>query len=68
MVKTLKNLLKHQESFEAESRYIKLGTRVYQVCSNDDRRLTFDFLRPGQICNPMHFYGENVEKWLSQMY
>ena len=45
MVKTLKNLLqKNQESFEAESWYVHMyhrGLKVYQVCSNDDPRLTF---------------------------
>ena len=28
---------------------------VYQVRSNDDRRSTFDVLRQGQICVPVHF-------------
>ena len=40
--------------------------KVYQVCSNDDRRLTFDFLRQGQICDPIYLYLENVEKPFSQ--
>ena len=42
------------------------GLGVFQVYSNNDRRLTF--LRQGQICVPIHLYGENVEKSFSQMY
>ena len=46
MVKTLKNLiLQNRESFGTESWYIASRTQgfeVYQVCSNDDGRLTFD--------------------------
>ena len=31
----------------------------YQVCPNDDPRLTFDlFLFKGQLCFLMHFYGK----------
>ena len=63
MVKTLKNLLlQNQESFEAKSCYIAFRTQVYQVCSNDNRR----FLWQDQICVPMHLYGENIEKSVSQ--
>ena len=36
---------------------------MYQIRSNDDCRLTFAFLRQGQICLPMHLYGENVCAW-----
>ena len=36
--------------------------KVYQVCSNDDPRITFDFTWPGQICIPILLFGENVEK------
>ena len=44
-----------------------LAFRVYQVCSNDDPRLTFDCLkRQGQIYIPMHLYGENIENSVSQ--
>ena len=39
---------------------------VYQVCSNDNLMLTFDLLWQGQICIPVHLYGENVEKSVSQ--
>ena len=43
MVKTLKNLLLHnQESFMADSWYTASGIKVYQADSNDDSRLTFD--------------------------
>ena len=42
------------------------GLKVYQVGSNHDPRLTFDHLRQGQICIPMHLYGKNVEKSFSQ--
>ena len=63
MVKTLKNLLKNQESFKAE----------YYIYSIRDSRATkfvqmmiivwlLTFLRQGQICIPMHLYGENVLK------
>ena len=36
------------------------------VCSNDDPRLTLNLFKQGQICVPMHLYGENVEKSFSQ--
>ena len=36
------------------------------MCSNDDRRLTFDFLRQGQIYISMHLYWESIEKSVSQ--
>ena len=42
------------------------GLNVYQVCSTDDRRLTFDFFTAGQICIPIYLYGENAEKSFSQ--
>ena len=62
--KTLKNLLQNQESFEADSLY--QGLKVYQVCSNDDHKLTFDLFRQDQICVPMHLYGENIYKLFPQ--
>ena len=40
--KTLKNFLKNQESFKAESWCIASGTQGYQVCSTDDPMETFD--------------------------
>ena len=43
--KTLKNHLRNQESFVAESLYIAwvtLGLQSYKVCSDDDLRMTFD--------------------------
>ena len=42
------------------------GLKIIQVCSNEDQRLTFDLLRHGQICVPMHLYGENIENSVSQ--
>ena len=66
MVKTIKKLLQNQQSFEAESLYIASGTKVYQVCSNDGRRLTLTFLLIGQICAHIYLYGENVEKSFSK--
>ena len=41
--KTLKTpFLQNYESFEAEFRYVALGTQDLQICSNNDPRLTFD--------------------------
>ena len=66
MVKTLKNLLLHnQESFGAKPWYIALRTQGLP-CTNDDRRLTIDLLWQGQICISIHLYWENVEKSFSQ--
>ena len=70
MVETLKNLLlKNQESFGSE-----ILVHVYSI--KDSRSTKFVqmmtvrgpliFLRQGQICVPMHFYGENIEKLFSQ--
>ena len=42
------------------------GLKVYQVDSNDDSRLTFNFLWQGQICIPILLYGENVVKSFSE--
>ena len=59
----LKSLLQNQDSFETESWYITSGTQWYQVCLNDDTRMTFDLLQYGHICVPIHFlYSENIEK------
>ena len=41
---------------------------VYQICSNDDRRLTFDLFY-GKVKFAslyIYIYGENVEKLFSQ--
>ena len=63
--KTLKNLLlQNQKSFE--SWYIASRTQSIPSFSNDDPRLTFDLFTAGQICVPIHLYGENVEKSFSQ--
>ena len=32
---------------------------AYQICSNDDPRLSFDLFSVDQLCFPIHFYGEN---------
>ena len=48
MVKTFKNLLQNQESFEAESWYIASRT----VSSNDDPRLTIDFFTARSKLHP----------------
>ena len=66
MVKTLKNLLQNQESFGAEHRRFK----VYQVCSNDGRRLNFDLFTARsdftRFYQTIHLYPENFEKLFSQ--
>ena len=36
------------------------GLKVYQVCLNDDPRLTF--LQQDQNYIPMHLYEKNIEK------
>ena len=64
--KKLKNLFQNQTSLMLNLDILHWGLKVYQLCSNDDRLLTFDLLRLGQICVPMYLYGENVEKSLSQ--
>ena len=56
--KTLKNLLQNQESFDAESLYISSGTQVYQICSNDDPRKTFDlFMARSNLCSHTFIWG-----------
>ena len=62
-------MVKHLKSFSRTKKALGLnlgiwhrGLKVYQVCSNDDRRLTFDLLRQGQICVPVHLYRENSEQ------
>ena len=64
MVETLKNLLaQSQESFESESWYIaSISTKFVQMMTVSG---PLTFLRQGQICAPMHLYGENVEKSFS---
>ena len=65
MVKTFKNLLlQNQESFKAESWYIALRSTKFIQMVIVGWPLTF--LWQGQICIPMHLYGENVEKSFSQ--
>ena len=64
--KTFKNLLQNQESFGAESWHMASRTHGLPSLFNDDRRLTFDLFWQGQICIPMHVYGEVVEKSFSQ--
>ena len=51
--KTLKNALQNQESFEAESLYIALGTQgLKSLFSDDDPRMTFDFLTTRSNLHP----------------
>ena len=66
--KTLKSLfLQNQESFEGESWYIASRLKVYQICSNDIHRLTFDLFNARTNLDLLkHLYGENVEKSFSQ--
>ena len=68
MVKTLKNLLfQNQESFEAESWYVALETQgLTKFVQMMTLGWLLTFLRQGQICIPMHLYGENIEKSFSQ--
>ena len=56
MVKNTKKSSPDQESFKVESWYIALWTQGLPICSNDDPRLTFELLRQGQMCVPMHLY------------
>ena len=43
------------------------GLKIYQVCSNDDRRLTFDlFYDKVKFASLYILHGENVEKSFSQ--
>ena len=48
-------LLQNQERFETESWHIIRGLEVYQNCSNDDRRLTFDILTARSNLRPYTF-------------
>ena len=63
MVKTFKNLLQNQESFEAESWYIALGTQALPSLLNNDHRLTFDLFYGKVRFAPPY---ENVKKSFSQ--
>ena len=68
MVKTHKNLpLQNRESFGAECWYISIEdtrfTKFAQMMTEDE---PLTFLQQGQICVPIHIYGENVEKLFSQ--
>ena len=67
MVKTLKNFLQNQESFETESRYIASGTRFIKFVQMMIVGLPLTFLQQGQNCIPIHLYGEDVEKSFSQI-
>ena len=67
MVRTLKIFFsRYQESFEAESWYIALETEVYQVCSNEDPRMTFDLFMARSNCVSVYLYRETVENSFSQ--
>ena len=66
--KNTSNLLQNQESFEAEFQYIASGLNVYQACPNDYPRMTFDFLRHGQICVPIHLYGKVLKNHFLKLY
>ena len=50
---------------------LKLGIQhwapeYYQVCSNDDPRLTFDLLCKGQLWFLMPLYRETLKWWITQ--
>ena len=65
--KILKNLLlQNQESFGDESWYSIEDSRSAKFVQMMTLGSPFTFLRQGQICVPVHLYGENVEKSLSQ--
>ena len=64
--KHLKCILDNQETSKTEDTYITSGTQGPLSLFKDDRRLTFDFLRQGQICVPMHLYRKMLEKSFSQ--
>ena len=67
MVKTHeKFLLQNQKNLKAESWYVRQVLKVYQICSNDDPRMTFDFLMARSNLNLMHKYGETIERSVSQ--
>ena len=67
MVKTFKNfLLQNQESFGAESVYSIEDSRSTKFVQMITLGCPLIFLRQGQICVPIHLYGENVEKSFSQ--
>ena len=66
--KTLKIFLL-QECFEAESWYIASETQDLEICSNNERSITFDlftFYDKVKFYVPILLYGENVEKSFSQ--
>ena len=62
MVKTLK-FPQNQENVEGGSWYIASRT---QCLPSLFKWWPLTFLQQGQICLPIHFYGENVEKSFSQ--
>ena len=67
MVKTLKIFFSRtKKSWRLNIDIQHKGLKVYQVCSNDDPRLTFDLYTQGQLCIPMHLYGENIENSVSR--
>ena len=67
MVKTLKDLLLWNENADdLESWYASSGTRVYQVCSNDDPGLTLtDFTAKSKLV-PYAFVWEKVKQLIFQ--
>ena len=44
------------------------GLKVYQVCSNDVRGLTFGLLWQGQICAFIHLNGEMMKNHFLSIY
>ena len=63
MVKTLKNLLlQNQKADDLGTWYVALGCGAYQVCSNDDPRLTLTYLTSRSNLLPNAFKWENFDK------
>ena len=62
MVKTLKNLfLRNQKAYDLATWYVALGARVlsyFQVCSNDDPRLTLTYFTTRSNLVPYAFVWE----------
>ena len=50
MVKLLKIFSSTKKALRLKLVIQHQGLKVYQVCSDDDTRMTFDFLRYDQIC------------------
>ena len=70
MVKALENLLlQNQERFWTESWYMHRGLKLYQVCSKDDRRLTFELFTARSSCISIDLYGgEKLKNHFFSMY